>query len=362
MHIAIDASRTTVKRVTGTEHYARQLTHHLIQLNDSLDQPHQISLYFRDEPATDLFPNSPNVRNRVIPFPRLWTHLRFAHAIWQDRPDVTFVPSHTLPIAFRGKSIVTVHDLGFRYFPHAHPTVQRFYLDATTGMSQARADIVLADSQATAADLHKFYGTSPEKIRVIYPGVDQLNITNRETIRQKYELPDTYFLFLGTLQPRKNIKRIIQAFTMWKQQTPSDIALVLAGGKGWLFDETWLQGTSDVILTGYIDEVDKGALYAESLGLVFPTLYEGFGFPVIEAMHCHTPVIASNTSSLPELVGEAGLLVDPEEVTAIANAMDKLYQDVGLRQSLIQKGIQQAQKFTWEQTAQQTWSALQSLA
>ena len=362
MHIAIDASRTTVNRVTGTEHYARQLIHHLIQLNDRLDQPHHLSLYFRDEPTTDLFPISPNVRIRVIPFPRLWTHLRFARAIWQDRPDVTFVPSHTLPIAFPSKSVVTVHDLGFRYFPHAHPTFQRFYLDATTGMSQSRANIVLADSQATADDLHKFYGTSLEKIQIVYPGVAKLNITNRETIRQKYKLPETYFLFLGTLQPRKNIKRIVQAFTQWKKQMPNDVALVLAGGEGWLFDETWLQGASNVILTGYIDEADKGALYAESLGLVFPTLYEGFGFPVIEAMHCQTPVIASNTSSLPELVGESGLLVDPEDVTAIANAMDKLFQDVGLRQSLIQKGIQQAQKFTWEQTAQQTMKALQSLA
>ncbi len=362
MHIAIDASRTTVNRITGTERYARQLIHYLIQLNDTLEQPHQFFLYFRDEPIADLFPNSPHVHHRIIPSPRLWTHFRFAHAIWRDKPDVTFVPSHTLPIAFPGKSVVTVHDLGFRYFPNAHSTFQRFYLDTTTGVSQARADLVLADSQATADDLHKFYGTPPEKIHVIYPGVDKLNITNRETVRQKYKLTETYFLFLGTLQPRKNIARIIQAFTQWKKANPSDVALVLAGGKGWLFDEAWLEGATDVILTGYIDEADKGALYAESLGLIFPTLYEGFGFPVIEAMPCETPVIASNTSSLPEIVGEAGLLVNPEDTSAIVGAMNKLYQDSALRQTLIQKGIQQAKKFTWEQTAQQTMKVITSLA
>jgi glycosyltransferase involved in cell wall biosynthesis len=236
--------------------------------------------------------------------------------------------------------VVTVHDLGFRYFPQAHPAGQRLYLDWTTRYSARRATLVLADSQATADDLTRFYGTPGEKIRVVYPGVDatsppiplQSGEGRIQEIKQKYNLPERYFLFVGTLQPRKNIARIVQAYARWKAANPDDRAgLALAGGKGWLFDEAWVQGADGVHLTGYVDDADKGVLYAGALALVFPSLYEGFGFPVLEAMHCGTPVIASSTSSLPELVGDAGLLVDPLDVDDIAAAMGRIASDVRLR-------------------------------
>ncbi|RMF79830.1 MAG: glycosyltransferase family 1 protein [Chloroflexi bacterium] len=173
-------------------------------------------------------------------------------------------------------------------------------------------------------------------------------------------MPERYFLFIGTLQPRKNIARIAQAYTKWRETHPHDeTGLVLAGGKGWLFDARWVAGVDGVTLPGYIDDADKGALYAGALALVFPSLYEGFGFPVLEAMSCGTPVIASHTSSLPELVGDAGLLVDPFDVDAIADAMTQIADDDVLRQSLREKGLAQIKKFTWQRTAQQTWKALE---
>ncbi len=359
MRIAIDASRTTVERVTGTENYAIELIRALIQHNTR----HPITLYFRDIPSPDLFPDSELVTQRVIPWPRVWTHVRFAAALWRDRPDVTFVPAHTLPICFPGQAVVTVHDLGFHHFPAAHRTLQRHYLNWTTQYSARRASVILADSQATANDLGRFYGTSAEKIRVVYPGVAAPPIDFSVNVRQKYHLPERYFLFIGTLQPRKNIARIVQAYAQWRESRPdTDIGLVLAGGKGWLFDAAWVQGVDGVHLTGYIADADKGALYAGALVLVFPTLYEGFGFPVVEAMLTGIPVIASNTSSLPELVGKAGLLVDPCDVRAIATAMDMLTWHRELRQELQMKGYYQAARFTWDAAAEQVMSALEAAA
>lgn len=367
LRIAIDASRSTIPRLTGTEHYALRLIQSLIEVNHQQANPHQLHLYFRDTPAEDLFPPSEYMHQHVIPFPRLWTHWRFARAIWQSTPDVTFVPAHSLPFVFPGKSLVTVHDLGYKYFPEAHPPIQRLYLDWTTRYSQWRAAHILADSQATANDLTQFYGTSPEKIHVVYPGVDseplRESLNRVAEVRTKYQLPERYFLFIGTLQPRKNIERIIQAFGQWQSQSGNNqTALVLAGAKGWLFDEAWLSHAENVILTGYIDDGDKGALLAGAIALIFPSLYEGFGFPVIEAMHCGTAVVASNTSSLPELVAEAGLLVNPKDVTAIATAMKRYSEDEALRQAHIQAGYEQAKKFTWKHAADQTLAILELIA
>jgi glycosyltransferase involved in cell wall biosynthesis len=356
VQIAIDASRCTVRQVTGTEHYAIEIIRGLIRYNTQ----HQITLYFRDTPQADLFPASPLVSYKVIPCRRAWTHLRFAAALWHDRPDMTFVPAHTLPFAFPGRAAVTVHDLGFRYFPQAHHRRQRLYLDWTTRYSARRAAVILADSQATADDLTKFYGTPASKIRVVYPGVEKPTVSDIEVVRKKHNLPERYFLFIGTLQPRKNIARIAQAYRQWKTVHPNDpTGLILAGAPGWLYDPAWTNGIEGIQLTGYIDNADKGALYAGALALLFPALYEGFGFPIVEAMHCGTPVIASDTSSLPELIGDAGLLVDPLNVEDIAAAMDKLSDNDSLRQTLIQRGYTQASKFTWGQAAQQATTALE---
>jgi glycosyltransferase involved in cell wall biosynthesis len=359
VHLAIDASRTTTARVTGTEHYAIRLIQALIQRNTQ----HQITLYFRETPPPTLFPVSELVTHRVIRFRRVWTHLRFAAELWRDKPDVTFVPAHALPIAFPGQALVTVHDLGFKYFPGAHPLASRLYLDWTTRYSAVRAAYVLADSQATASDLTQFYGTAADKMRVVYPGVDKPVIGDINAVRRKYNLPERYFLFMGTLQPRKNIARIVQAYAhWWAGHQAEGIELVLAGGKGWLYDESWIAGVPGVHLPGYIDDADKGRLYASALALVFPSLYEGFGFPVIEAMYCGTPVITSSTSSLPELAGDATLLVNPTEVYSIADALEDIAGNETLRQSLREKGYAQAATFTWERAAEQAMRALEDAA
>ncbi len=361
LHIAIDASRTTVARVTGTEHYALQMIRALIRLNTE----HRITLYFRDapraSPRADVFPHSPLLTHKVIPFRRAWTHLRFAAELAKDRPDWAWIPAHTLPFILprRIKAAVTVHDLGYKYFPAAHTATSRLYLDVTTRTSAARANVIFADSAATAHDLTRFYGTDAAKIRVVYPGVDAPVIGSIDAVRAKYNIPEHYFLFIGTLQPRKNIARIVAAYRAWQQLSGNrDTALVLAGAQGWLYDPAWIGDAESIIQTGYIDETDKGALYAGAKALVFPTLYEGFGFPVLEAMHCGTPVICSATSSLPELAGDAALLVDPLDVNAIRDALARVSDDAVLRQSLRAKGMAQAATFTWDRAARQVLESL----
>ncbi len=367
VRVAIDASRSTRSQLTGTETYSLRLIQSLIAANESAKPPLMMSLYFRDRPPANLFERSDYVAEAVVPFPKVWTHLRFAAELWKSRPDTVFVPSHSLPVVFPGRAAVTIHDLGFKRFPGAHPLAQRAYLDATTRFSQARADLVFADSRATASDLARFYGTPENKIRVIYPGVDSATSgasgAEKEAVRAKHRLPRRYFLFLGTLQPRKNIKRLVDAFARWQASSEDQqTALVLAGAKGWLFEDAWLKSARNVRVTGYVDEADKGALLAGAIALVFPSLHEGFGFPAVEAMQAGAPVIASNTSSLAEIIGDSGLLVDPLDIDAIASAMARISDDEQLRRDLTQRGRRRAKRFTWESAAEQVLTALREIS
>jgi glycosyltransferase involved in cell wall biosynthesis len=359
--IAVDASRTTTAQRTGTENYALQLIRAML----ALDTPHRLVLYFRDQPPADLFPAA---EQRVIPWPRLWTHLRFAAALWRDRPDVTFVPSHVLPLSFPGPAVVTVHDLGYVYFPGAHPGMSRRYLDWSTRHNVRRATRILADSLATANDIAAHYHIPDSKITLVYPGVDETLAPVRDpavlaAVRARYGLPRRYLLFVGTLQPRKNIARIVQAYARWRAaQGKTDVGLILAGPQGWLYDARWVEGVEGVILPGYVDDADVAALYSGAEALVFPTLHEGFGFPVLEAMRCGTPVVTSATSSLPEAAGPAALLVNPRDVGAIAAGIEQIVSDSALRDSLIARGFAQAGNFTWGRAAEQAMEALQMAA
>jgi glycosyltransferase involved in cell wall biosynthesis len=361
--IAIDASRTTIAHRTGTENYALQLIRALL----ALDSPHQFTLYFRDTPPPDLVPACPNVRQRVIPWLRAWTHTRLAAALWQDRPDVTFVPSHVLPLMFPGPAVVTIHDLGYVYFPKAHPYFSRRYLKWSTRYSARRATRVIADSLATAHDLAAHCDISENKIALVYPGVDESLVPVTDpaalaAVRARYGLPDRYLLFVGTLQPRKNIGRLVQGYARWRAAQPvPDVGLVLAGPQGWLYDPRWTHGVEGVMLPGYVDDADIAALYSGALALVFPSLHEGFGFPVLEAMRCGTPVITSNTSSLPEVAGDAALLVNARDVDAIAGAIGQIVSDAALRADLIARGHAQTAKFTWHHAAEQTLRTLENV-
>ncbi len=359
MVIGIDASRATATRRTGTENYA----HRLIAALLAAGGPRRYTLYFRNPPPAGAFPGA---EPRVIPFPRLWTHLRLSYELLtRPRPDVLFVPAHVLPLAHPLPSVVTVHDLGYRYFPGAHPARQRWYLDWSTRFSARAATHVLADSAATQRDLTRFYGVPGEKITVVYPGRDErLGRVDPAPVRARYDLAANYLLHVGTLQPRKNLSRLIEAAASLRAQWPG-LQLVLAGQPGWQAGRILAQAQAHaefVRLLDYVPDDDLAGLYSGARAFVFPSLYEGFGFPVLEAMACGTPVVCANTSSLPEVAGDAALLVDPQDTPALAGAIGRLLADALLCESLAARGLEQVQKFSWARAARETLQVFDHVA
>lgn len=369
MLIGIDASRTTVARRTGTENYALNLIRALLALRGD----YRYRLYFRDQPTTDLFPMGDYVERCVIPFPRLWTHLRLSWEMQRCPPDLLFVPAHVLPPIRPRRSLVTVHDLGYRHFPRAHRPLDRLYLDISTRWNVHTATRVLADSEATKADLIHEYGTPTGKIVVVYPGRDE-SLRRVEdpaavaAVKVEYSITGDYILYVGTLHPRKNLARLVKAFALLNSQFATrNLQLVIAGRKGWLYGAILAKvkalGLTDrVVFTGYVADADLPALLSGARLFAFPSLYEGFGLPVIEAMSCGLPVVCSEGSSLPEVAGDAALLVDPLNTAALAAAMTRLLTDESLRANLITHGYRQAGRFSWERAARQVMDVIKELA
>jgi glycosyltransferase involved in cell wall biosynthesis len=341
--IGLDASRSVADQPTGTELYSRLLIDALLER-----APDRFAFrrYFNQPPRFQI--RSRNSESRIMPFPRLWTHVRLSWEMMTHAPDLLFVPSHVLPIVHPRRSIVTVHDLGYHAFPETHPAQQRRYLDATTRWHTVTAARVLADSQATKRDLIERYGARPDRITVAYPGLDP-GVQRVDDpgeiarVKAKYGIEGAYLLYLGTLQPRKNLSRLIAAY----RQSACPWPLVLAGKRGWYYEQLIKEAGQGVRFIGYVDEADKAALLSGAKAFAFPSLYEGFGFPVLEAMACGAPVLCSNTSSLPEVAGDAALQVDPLNVDEIAAGLRRITLDADLRRTLIERGRRQARRFTW---------------
>jgi glycosyltransferase involved in cell wall biosynthesis len=366
--IGIDASRATVARRTGTEAYSLHLIRHLVELGGR----HRFRLYTRGDVPDGLLPQGPNVERRAIWTRRLWTHIGLAGEVRRNPPDVLFVPAHVIPWRCAVPSVVTVHDLGYLYHPQAHPLLERLYLDWSTRHSVGLARAVIADSQATRDDLLRHYRLAADKIGVCYPGVDESLAPVRdparlEAVHRKYSLSEDYILFVGTLRARKNLIRLVEAYGRLVARLDSPPALALVGKSGWGYDElaARIEGlglTGRVILPGYVDEDDLAALYSGARAFAFPSLYEGFGFPILEAMRCGTPVVCSDAASLPELAGDAALIVPPHDIEALADALERILTDEALRADLIEKGQAQAARFTWEACAACVLRALERAA
>jgi glycosyltransferase involved in cell wall biosynthesis len=360
MLIGVDASRAACAAPTGTEVYSRRLIEALL----ALEGPARFRLYVRGDPPAGAFGGADL---RVIRFPRLWTHVRLSCEIACHRPDILFVPAHVLPLVHPRRSVATVHDLGYLYFPRAHTLAQRLYLDLSTRWNASAAAHLVADSSATKADLASRYGVSSAKVTVAHPGRDEAlaRVEDPERIasaKARYGIEGDYFLFLGTLQPRKNLVRLVRAY----EALGTELRLVLAGKKGWLYQDIALQlereGLEDrVLLPGYVGDDDKAALLSGATGFVFPSLYEGFGLPVLEAQSCGCPVVTSSTSSLPEVAGDAALIVDPQDEAAISAAMDRLAREPQLRQSLAERGLANCRRFSWEACAREVMGVIQQL-
>lgn len=366
MIIGVDASRAARAQRTGTEGYAYFLIHALI--DQATAQGHELRLYFNEPPQAGLFPQVEGVAQVLMPLPRLWTHLRLAQELHKRPPDVFFTPAHVIPLTYRRPSVATVHDLGYHHFPEAHTRGQLAYLRWSTQHNGRIARTIIADSLATQIDLMHFYHVPAGKIRVVYPGVDPglhpvTDAAEITAVLQKYGVTPPYLLYLSTLQPRKNLLRLIRAYV----QSGVPHQLVIAGKKGWLaepiLDEIFqldMDTARRIILPGFVPDADKGALLSGATALLYPSLYEGFGFPVLEAHACETAVLTANTSSLPEIAPNSALLVDPLDTAAIAQGIQRLVSDEALRQTLIQRGKERVQAFTWEKSAAQVMEVLET--
>ena len=294
---------------------------------------------------------------------RFWFRLRLPLPIelWTGGLDLFHAPDFFLPpVKAKTRTIVTVHDLSFVREPDSVMPGMARQLNTWVPRSVARADHVVAVSEATRQDLIELYQTPPEKISTLHHGVTEnfkpvTEAAELQAVRQKYGLSsDPFILSLSTIQPRKNYQRLIQAFA---ELAPS-LSLAIGGSKGWrydaVFEEVAKQGLTDrVHFLGFVAEADLPALYSAASLFVYPSLYEGFGLPILEAMACGAPVVASNQSSLPEVVGSAGLLVNPYDVAALTETMAKVLAEPTLQQQLSTAGQAQIKKFSWAGMAKQ---------
>ncbi len=351
----------------GIGRYVRELVSALA----SISSEHRYQLFIAGADPAHL-PQKPasnftwsSTRLTPVWLARIWNRLRWPVPVevFAGRAELYHATDFVLPPTLPGtRTIVQVHDLSFVRVPEAAAPRLKAYLDRVVPESVARAHRVLADSQATKTDLIELYGTPSEKVMVLYGGVDQrfrpAPADAVATVRQKYGLDNIPFIFsIGTVQPRKNYGRLIQALAQVRQRG-LDVHLVIAGGRGWLEDPIYQMIETAgmqayVHLIGFADDDDLPALYTAASGFAFPSLYEGFGLPVLEAMACETPVLTSNVSSLPEVAGRAALLVDPYRVDEIAVNLEKLLGDTEVRSGLIQLGRDQVEKFSWQAAATQ---------
>ncbi|MCP4542327.1 MAG: glycosyltransferase family 4 protein [Chloroflexi bacterium] len=377
MRIGIDYTAAARQRA-GIGRYARELVAALLKSESA----HQYAIFG----ATGGLENSDwrteiqgsRVQFRTIPLSddwvaRLWHRLRLPIPVETITGplDIFYSPDFVLPPTRRAtRTLLTVHDFSFLHYPEHFVPKLVSYLNQVVPRSVAQADRVLADSEATRADLINHLGTPPEKVDVLYGGVDprfhpKSEPGEDERLRNRYGIGARPYVFsVGTIQPRKNYVRLIQAFAQLQTRGLGDLQLLIAGGRGWLYEDIFAKAKkhSDCVrILGFVDDADLPALYRNAALFAFPSLYEGLGFPVLEAMACGVPAITSNVSSLPEVAGDAAMLVDPLDVDDLAEAMARVLESIGLRQGMIERGLVQATRFTWERAARQLLSTFDAL-
>ena len=292
---------------------------------------------------------------RFAPVPYRW--------LFGQDADITHFFNFIVPKGVAGKVVNTIYDVVWLRYPETMDAKNYKRITQDIAYSVERADRIVTISESTKQDLIDLLHIPAEKIVIAPPGVDVDAFQNSYSadalyrIRQQYQLPDQYILYMGTLEPRKNIERLVQAFAqLCRMPGMEHYCLVLAGKRGWQYDTIFAQmqqlGLEDrIVCTGYVDEADKAAVYQMAEVFVFPSLYEGFGMPILEAMAAGVPVVTSNVSSMPEVAGDAALLVDPLNVSELTEAIYKLLTDEALRQQCVARGYERCRLFTWERSA-----------
>lgn len=286
--------------------------------------------------------------------------------------DVTHFFNYHIPPGVKGKTVVTVHDMTYKRYPETVKLKTKKMLDINLKRSLDRADVIIAVSEFSKKEILHYFPNCEDKIKVIYNGVDlnrfntNIDKNSQILVQNKYKIEENYLLYLGTIEPRKNIERLIESYYLVNKESSDTPKIVLAGGKGWMYDNIFkkvddLKLKDKVIFIGYIEDEDVPALIKGAMIFLFPSIYEGFGMPPLEAMACGTPVLTSNISSLPEVVGDSGVLVDPFSKESIKDGILRMLNDDNLRQELSIKGQERAKLFSWTRVTEKLYNIYQSL-
>lgn len=383
MKIAIDLTQIPADK-TGVGIYALNLFREMLKIN-SVSNKFHFFLFTQDDDDTFLNLVKKNNNTTLIPvkhslFRKLLPRLFFEQVLLPRKcrklkVDLIFSTHYTIPYFTKIKRVVAFHDTTFYRFPKLHQKIKLLYFKTLIPFSIKKSSAIISVSLSTKNDLiNHFNGLDPDKITVIHHGTDCFKANEKEKeifcgkTLEKYGLKRSeYFLFVGTLEPRKNITGLLEAFHHLRQSDKAveeKYKLVIVGKKGWFYNEIFettrkLNLENAVIFTGYVEEEEKQALLLNASLFIYPSFYEGFGIPILEAMAGGTPVITSNVSALPEVAGDAAVLINPHQWEEISSAMSTLLGDGTLYEELRQKGLAQAGKFSWERTAEKTMELIE---
>ena len=369
MRIAVHAKVLSEDQPTGIGIYTRNILRALVHI-DSVNE----YVLYSNQPIRQHI-EAPNVREKILKFPKLWSYLRLPFEFVGDRYDLLFVPKEQIPPVFRPPTVVVVYDLMGLMFPERIALPGKIHFHTAVRYAIPRADAVIAISEETKRSVMRECNVPAERITVTHLGYDETvfqpcrDAARLADVRRRYGISRAYFVNTSSvIWYRKNLVRVLQALAALKARVGTAAPqLVVTGKRGEAYEEV-LQWRSrlgleeDVVFTGYVAAEDIPVLLSGALALVFPSLDEGFGLPLVEAMACGCPVVSSAVSAIPEVVGEAGLLVDPWSETAIGDAMHRIVAESGLAAVLRARGFAQVRQFSWERAARQTLAVFERTA
>lgn len=370
MKIAINTRFLLKNRLEGIGLYTHEVARRLVE-----QHPEHEFLFFFDRPFDPDFVFGKNVTPIVL-FPPArhpflfvwWFEWSVARAIRAYRPDVFLSPDNFMSLSTGVKTVLVTHDLSYLHFPHHVSRLQLAYYRFFSPRFNQKAKRIVAVSDFTKNDLVRQYGIAPEKISVSGNGCREifqpLPEAEKKDVREKFAGGQPYFFYIGAVHPRKNVHRLIAAFDRFKSATGSAAKLLIAGRFAWQVGEVRdayeaALHQRDILFLGYVGDEAAAALMGAAKALVYVSLFEGFGVPVLEAMHCDVPVIVSNVSSLPEVAGDAGIAVDPTLVEEIAGAMQRIWEDPRVAEEMVSRGRLQRQRFSWQKAADVVLAAIQ---
>ncbi len=364
-------------RQAGVSKYTELLINSLA----ALDTQDEFIIYTAPGSRPPEFAAAPNFTLKASHLPTIkppvrigWEQFLAPPILLRDRPALLHCPVNVVPLAAPCPTVLTIHDLGFLRFPERYKWAKRTYLANATRLSAKRAAHIITDAEAIRQEVIELLKISPDKVTAIPLAADSrfqpAEAAKVATFRREKNLPERFIIYVGTLEPRKNIPLLLKGFARLRCENPAavdGVGLVLGGAKGWLYEEIFrlireLGLEESVQFPGYIADADLPLWYNSAEVMVYPSIYEGFGFPPLEAMACGTPVITSNTSSLPEVVGEAGLMVAPDDEPGMAEALRRVLTEPKLQAELSLKGITQAARFSYRETARQTLEVYRKVA